>query len=134
MARAIIKKVSDSDEHRPFVAHGSADVLKLGELTIGRGVFEPGWQWSKDVKPLAGTEFCEVIHTTCILSGQLHVKMRDGQEFDLGPGDVAFIPPGHDAWVVGKEPCRAVDFTGAEDYARVEAPKEKEEAEPSVLQ
>ncbi|MBJ6765467.1 cupin domain-containing protein [Myxococcaceae bacterium JPH2] len=131
MARAIIKRASDSDEHRPFVAHGGSDVLKLGELTVGRAVFEPGWRWSKDVKPLAGTEFCEVVHTTCILSGRIHVKMRDGQEFELGPGDVAFIPPGHDGWVVGDEPCHAVDFTGAEDYARARAGKE-EEARPSL--
>ncbi|MCP3097966.1 cupin domain-containing protein [Myxococcus sp. K15C18031901] len=131
MARAIIKRVNEADERRPFAAHGEASILKLGEITVGRGIFEPGWRWSKDVKPMAGTESCEVVHTLYIVSGKLHIQMRDGQEFDLGPGDVAFIPPGHDAWVVGNEPCRAVDFTGAEDYARPHA-RRGEEAQPTM--
>ncbi|MCE9669833.1 cupin domain-containing protein [Myxococcus stipitatus] len=129
MARAIIKRATEADERRPFVAHGEASVLKLGEITIGRARFEPGWRWSRDVKPIAGTADCEVVHTISILSGRMHVRMRDGEEFELGPGDVAFIPPGHDGWVVGDEPCLAVDFTGAEEYARAHA---GEEARPSI--
>ncbi|RKH65882.1 cupin domain-containing protein [Corallococcus llansteffanensis] len=131
MGRAIIKKVGEADERRLFVSHGEADVLNVGELILGRGIFEPGWQWSKHVKPLAGTESCEVVHTLCILSGRMHIQMRDGEEFDLGPGDVAFIPPGHDAWVVGDEICRAVDFTGAEDYARARMGRD-EAPQPSL--
>ncbi|NOJ92633.1 cupin domain-containing protein [Corallococcus sp. CA049B] len=129
MARAIIKKASEADERRPFVSHGEASVLNMGALSIGRGYFEPGWQWSKHVKPIAGTETCEVVHTLSVLSGRMHVQMNDGQELDLEPGDVAFIPSGHDAWVVGNEPCRVVDFTGAEDYARA---SREEQEQPSL--
>jgi quercetin dioxygenase-like cupin family protein len=135
MARPIIKRAGEADERRPFVSHGQAEVLKLDELTVGRGTFEPGWRWSKHVKPIAGTQYCEVVHATCIISGRMHIAMRDGQEFDLGPGDVAFIPPGHDAWVVGSDMCVAIDFTGAEEYARANVPgqaRKEEEAQPSV--
>ncbi|GMT96389.1 cupin domain-containing protein [Corallococcus caeni] len=132
MARAIIKKANEADERRPFIAHGEATVLDLGALTIGRGYFEPGWQWSNDVKPIAGTESCEAVHTLSVLSGRMHIQMLDGQELDLEPGDVAFIPSGHDAWVVGDEPCRVVDFTGAEEYAQARAGKPEEPAQPSL--
>lgn len=132
MARAIIKKASEADERRPFVSHGEASVLNLGALSIGRGYFEPGWRWSEHVKPIAGTESCEVIHTISILSGRMHIRMNDGQELDLEPGDVAFIPSGHDAWVVGDEPCRAIDFTGAEDYARARVGRAAEPEQPPL--
>ena len=49
-------------ERRPFQAHGHLDVVTLGDFTIGRGVFEPGWRWSNDVKPIAGTDSCEAPH------------------------------------------------------------------------
>jgi hypothetical protein len=39
--------------------------------------------------------------------------MEDGTEFDLGPGDIAITAPGHDAWVLGDEPCVGLDFQGA---------------------
>ncbi|MHA7632515.1 cupin domain-containing protein [Corallococcus sp. M7] len=132
MARAIIKKAGEADERRPFVSHGEASILNLGALSIGRGYFEPGWQWSKHVKPIAGTETCEVVHTLSVLSGRMHVQMKDGQELDLEPGDVAFIPSGHDAWVVGNEPCRVVDFTGAEDYARAGMGRAEEPEQPPL--
>ncbi|RKH62640.1 cupin domain-containing protein [Corallococcus sp. AB049A] len=132
MARAIIKKAGEADERRPFVSHGEASVLNMGALSIGRGYFEPGWRWSEHVKPIANTESCEVVHTLSVLSGRLHIRMNDGQELDLEPGDVAFIPSGHDAWVVGDEPCRVVDFTGAEDYAVASKQAEEEPAQPSL--
>ncbi|RKH69697.1 cupin domain-containing protein [Corallococcus aberystwythensis] len=132
MARAIIKKANEADERRPFISHGEATILNLGALSIGRGHFEPGWQWSQHVKPIAGTESCEVVHTLSVLSGRMHIQMEDGQELDLEPGDVAFVPSGHDAWVVGDEPCRVVDFTGAEDYAVARGGKQEEPTQPSL--
>lgn len=52
------------------------------------------------------------------VSGRMRIKMADGTETELGAGDVALIPPGHDAWVVGNQPAVAVDIMGAEDYAK----------------
>ena len=57
-------------------------------------------------------------HTTYVLSGRMHVQMDDGTTRVIGPGEVAVIPPGHDAWIVGNEPCVALDFTGMADYAK----------------
>jgi hypothetical protein len=103
-------------ETRPFKAHGRMDVVTLGDFTIGRGVFEPGWKWSEDVKPIAGTEQCMTHHTGFVLSGAMTVHSSDGSEVTIGPGDVVNLEPGHDAWVVGDEPCIMLD-TGVASYA-----------------
>jgi mannose-6-phosphate isomerase-like protein (cupin superfamily) len=72
------------------------------------------------VKPIAGTDSCEVAHLGIVQSGHMHVRMDDGQEGDIGPGDVVMIPPGHDAWVVGKEACVFLDFAGMHYAERLE--------------
>ena len=106
--------------------------MKLGGATVGRLVFEPGWQWSKHIKPIARTEWCMAPHTIYMLAGHLRTRMNDGQEFELGPGDVAFIPPGHDGWVVGDETCVGLDFTGMADYAKVQASARQAAGEPAA--
>ena len=104
-------------ERRPFRDHGHMDVVTLGDFTLGRGVFEPGWRWSEDVKPIAGTDSCQVHHTGLCLSGQMAIKPDDGDEITIGPGDVIDLEPGHDAWTVGDEPCVILD-TGVAAYAK----------------
>jgi mannose-6-phosphate isomerase-like protein (cupin superfamily) len=94
------------------------DVVQVGEATVGRGVFEPGWRWSLSVKPLAGTDSCQAHHTLYVLSGRMGVRMEDGSELEIGSGDAAVIPPGHDAWTIGEEACVAVDFSGVARYAK----------------
>ena len=107
------------EETRPFEdGKGRLDLVNMDAGPIGRAVFEPGWQWSKHVKPIAGTESCEAAHFGYFLSGRMKVVMDDGQEDEFGPGDVAVIPPGHDAWIVGDEPCLVVDWQGFADYAK----------------
>lgn len=111
MAEAVQKKSLDSpDETRTF-EHGQAQVVTLGEFSVGRGTFEPGWQWSKHVKPIAQTDSCQVKHTGYVISGRLKVAMNDGSEEEFGPGDAYVIPPGHDGWVVGEEPCITIDVS-----------------------
>jgi quercetin dioxygenase-like cupin family protein len=83
-----------------------------------RSTFEPGWSWDKCVKPVVKTNSCEAPHTAYIVSGRIKVVMDDGSEAEGGPGDAAIIPLGHNAWVVGDEPCVMIDFTGAKDYAK----------------
>jgi Cupin domain len=118
MAKLTVRKFSSPDETRPFKSHGRVDLLTLGAGTVGRAVFEPGWKWSVDVKPLAGTESCEANHSGYVLSGRMHIVMADGEEADVGPGDYVVIPPGHDAWVVGNDSCVVLDFAGMGDYAQ----------------
>ena len=96
------------------------DVVRLGETTAARMTFEPGWKWSECVKPVAGTDSCQVRHVGVVQSGQLVVKHDDGTEAEVGPGDAYVIEPGHDAWVVGDERFVGFEFEArsAEDYAR----------------
>ncbi|WP_427007882.1 cupin domain-containing protein [Pseudarthrobacter sp. H2] len=98
--------------------HGKAEILNMGDGTIGRLTLEPGWRWSNDVKPIAGTESCEAPHFQYHVSGRLAIRMDDGTEFVAGPGDVTSLPQGHDAWVVGEETVVTVDWFGATNYAK----------------
>jgi hypothetical protein len=113
-----VKNFESPDETRPFEGKGKADVLQIGGQTIGRGVFEPGWRWSENIKPIAGTESCQVSHLGYCMSGRMKLYMDDGSEFEVGPGDVAAIPPGHDAEVIGDEACVFIDFGEFGDYAK----------------
>ena len=118
MAELDVRNHDQADETRPFTGKGWVDVLRLAGGTVGRGTFEPGWHWSEHVKPIVGTESCQSAHLAYCVSGQMVVRMDDGTEMEIGPGDVVAIPPGHDAWVVGNEACVQVDFTGMESYAK----------------
>ncbi len=111
------RRLDDPDERREF-PNGRADVVKMAGGEIGRLVLQPGWKWSTDVKPIAGTESCLAPHFQYHVSGRLAVLMDDGTEFVAGPGDVTSLPSGHDAWVVGDEPVVVVDWAGISDYAR----------------
>jgi hypothetical protein len=113
-----VKSFESPDETRPFEGKGHADVVEVAGRTIGRGTFEPGWRWSENVKPIAGTDSCQVSHLGYCLSGRMKVIMDDGSEMEVGPGEVAAIPPGHDAEVVGDEACVFVDFGEFGDYAK----------------
>jgi mannose-6-phosphate isomerase-like protein (cupin superfamily) len=111
------KDFAKPDEVRTF-PHGRLELLNMAGGTVGRLVLEPGWRWSNDVKPIAGTEWCEAPHFQYQVSGRMRVKMQDGRETELGPGSVTHLPAGHDAWVVGNEPVVAVDWHGASHYAQ----------------
>ena len=113
------KSLDSPDETRTF-EHGKAQIATLGDFSASRLVLEPGWRWSEDVKPIAGTDTCQVLHTGYQVSGRLHVRMEDGTEEEIGPGEAYVIPPGHDAWVVGDEPVVEVDMSSAtvERYAK----------------
>ncbi len=116
MAKVEHRDFGTPDELREF-ASGHADILNTGVGTIGRLVLEPGWQWSKSLKEVAGTEWCEAPHFQYHVSGTLHIKMADGTEFDATPGQLTYLPAGHDAWVVGDEAVVVVDWHGAAHYA-----------------
>jgi hypothetical protein len=111
------KTFDDPEEVRTF-PNGRAEILSVGGAEIGRLVFEPGWRWSNDVKPIAGTGSCEAPHFQYHLSGHLGIRMDDGTELVAGPGDVTSLPSGHDAWVIGDEPAVVVDWYGASSYAK----------------
>ena len=117
-----VKHLNSPDEVRKF-ENGKIDLVKIGGATVGRANFEPGWKWSKHVKPVAKTDTCQAAHFQYQVSGVLHVVMNDGTEKDVGPGEISLIPPGHDAWVVGNEPVVMVDFQGMVDYPKQSSKK-----------
>jgi len=118
-----------SEAHR--VGNAEINVAAVGDTTIFREVCQPGWKWSIDVKPIVGTDFCRALHQLFIVSGRLHVVMEDGAELEVSAGDAVVIPPGHDAWVVGNEPCENIDFSrdyiqlidAGEAYQAITAPR-----------
>ena len=111
------KNLDTPDDKRSF-EHGYINVVNVVGTTVGRAVFNPGWKWSNDVKPIAGTESCQAAHTGYVVSGRMHVVMDDGTEGEAGPGDAVVISPGHDAWIVGDEPCVMLDWSGSANYAK----------------
>jgi hypothetical protein len=94
------------------------EVLRLGGETVARFTFQPGWKWSECVKPVAGTDSCQVRHVGAIVAGRLRVVHNDGSEGEVAPGNAYVIEPGHDAWVVGDDPVVVFEFESAETYAR----------------
>jgi quercetin dioxygenase-like cupin family protein len=130
MGKITIKSFGHPDEKRPF-AKGFLEVLNVGQGVIGRGVFEPGWRWSTHVKPIAGTRSCQSSHFGYVISGRMHVVSDEGQEAEMGPGDLVSIGPGHDAWTVGDEACVMVDFSGFAEYAKPHAAKPEQEQAPT---
>jgi DNA-binding CsgD family transcriptional regulator/mannose-6-phosphate isomerase-like protein (cupin superfamily) len=104
-------EVANTAAHARRVGDADLAVTPMGDATITREVMNPGWRWSKDVKPIVRTDLCRALHQFCVLSGRLHVVMEDGAEFEVGAGDAGVIPPGHDAWVLGDEPCDLLDFS-----------------------
>src|SRR4030067_1791711 len=96
---------------------GRVEVVTVGEMTIGRFVFEPGWRWSQSVKSIVKTGSCKIHHVGYVISGRLEVVMDGGKELELGPGDVYEVFPGHDA-VVGKESFVALEIKSAAKYAK----------------
>jgi len=111
------KTFEQPEETREF-PNGRAEILSIADSEVGRMTFMPGWRWSNDVKPIAGTSSCEAPHFQYHVSGRLGIRMDDGTEMIAGPGDVTSLPSGHDAWVVGDEPAVVVDFYGASSYAK----------------
>ncbi|WP_150245137.1 nuclear transport factor 2 family protein [Nocardiopsis quinghaiensis] len=100
----------DEPEQSQEFERGRVDVVRVGGQGVARLSFQPGWRWSEHVRPIEGTETCTKTHCAHIVSGTLRCRMDDGTERDLRAGQVAFVPPGHDAWVVGDEPVVLVDW------------------------
>jgi hypothetical protein len=111
------KNLDRPDESREFPL-GRVELITLNGVTFGLGTLQPGWRWSTSVKPIAKTASCEASHLQYHVSGRLGVRMDDGSEMEFGPGDVSWLPPGHDAWVVGDEPVVVLDISGMAEYAR----------------
>ncbi len=116
MNDTVVKRFDAADDRREF-EKGRFDVVTVGAMTIGRARYEPGWIWSEHVGKGLGKSSCDVEHVGVVVSGRAIVKMDDGSERILEPGDVFYVAPGHDSWVVGDEPYVSLHLMGAETYA-----------------
>jgi class 3 adenylate cyclase/quercetin dioxygenase-like cupin family protein len=116
MPEAISKNLEQPDEVIEFPGF-TEHVVELGDVTVGRAVHEPGWRWSTHVKPRVGGEWCQARHIGYVVSGRMAVVFPDGNSFELEPGDVFDIPPGHDGFVIGDEPCVELEWAGIRAFA-----------------
>lgn len=116
MLEVILKRFEEADEVRVF-EKGRFEVVRLGGMTIGKATYEPGWKWSEHVGKAAGVKSCAVEHVGMVISGRATAAMDDGRVIEMKAGDVFYIAPGHDSWVVGDEPYVSLHFLGADAYA-----------------
>ena len=86
------------------------DVVRAGSGRVKRAVYPPGFHWSKDMKPIVGTPRCMHAHVGFLARGQVSGEYADRCTFDFVAPRVIVIEPGHDAWVVGKEPAVVIEF------------------------
>ena len=112
----ILKRFEQPDEVREFPL-GKFELVTLGGMTIGRATYQPGWRWSVHVGDQLGQASCHIEHVGMVVSGSATAAMDDGTVIEMRAGDVFYIPPGHDSWVVGDEPYVSLHFLGAESYA-----------------
>jgi hypothetical protein len=106
------------EETRSFLGDtGQLELVNLEGGPVGRATFLPGWKWSEHVKPIVQTDSCQAAHLGYFVSGRMGVVMDDGEAMEYGPGDFAIMAPGHDAWIIGDEPCVVIDWQGFANYA-----------------
>jgi quercetin dioxygenase-like cupin family protein len=117
MYEVILKRFDHPDEVRTF-EKGKFELVHLGGMTIGRASYEPGWKWSVHVGAAQGKKSCPVEHVGLVLSGRATAAMDDGRIIEMKAGDLFYIEPGHDSWVVGDEPYVSLHFMGAGEYAK----------------
>jgi class 3 adenylate cyclase len=116
MPDALFKSLEEPDDVIEFPGI-RASIVELGDLTVGQLVSEPGWRWSTHVRPTVGGEWCQARHVGLVLSGRLGVVFGDGTSLEFGPNDVFDIPPGHDGWTIGDEPCVQIEWAGLRAFA-----------------
>jgi quercetin dioxygenase-like cupin family protein len=116
MYDVILKRFEQPDEVRVF-EKGRFELVHIAAMTIGRATYEPGWKWSTHVGQALGKTSCDVEHVGIVVAGRATAAMNDGRVFEMKPGDIFYIEPGHDSWVVGNEAYVSIHLMGAAHYA-----------------
>ena len=111
------KSFDRPDETRP-IPNGKIEVVTVGGREVARGTFNPGWHWMDTMRELTQTPTCPLAHFGYVISGRMHIQGDDGTGVDICAGDAISVPPGHDAWVLGSEPCVVFDISAAEVWGR----------------
>lgn len=116
MVAARAKSLTNPDETVAFPGLTVRQV-DLGDVTVGHIVMDPGWRWYTNVRPQIGGDWCEARHVGVVLSGRFGITMRDGTTLEFGPEDVFEVPPGHDGYTLGDEPCIQIEWSGLRAFA-----------------
>jgi quercetin dioxygenase-like cupin family protein len=103
-----VKSVDSPDRAWRFLDGSSRGVVEFEQVAIGCGVYQPGWRWSEHVRHISTGD--SETHIGYVISGRMGLRGSDGTEVEVRPGDAFVAAPGHDAWVIGEEPCVALDF------------------------
>lgn len=124
MTDVVLARFEKPHELRTF-DKGKFELVRIGGMTIGRATYEPGWKWSEHVGKALGKKSCDVEHVGLVISGRAAVAMDDGRRLEIGAGDLFYIAPGHDSWVIGDEPYVSLHLMGASHYATHSASQAK---------
>lgn len=116
MLEVILKRFDKPDEVRHF-EKGKFELIRIAGVTIGRATYEPGWRWSEHIGKTLGKQSCDVEHVGIVLAGRATAAMDDGRVVEMKAGDIFYIAPGHDSWVVGAEAYVSLHLMNASDYA-----------------
>jgi hypothetical protein len=111
----MLKRFEQPDEVGTF-EKGRFEIVRIGGMTIGRAIYEPGWRWSLNVGPATSASSCSVEHVGIVVSGRATAAMDNGTIIEMRPGDVFHIAPAYDSWVVGEEPYVSLHFLRADHY------------------
>ena len=86
------------------------EVAAVGAARVKRMIYPPGFQWSAAMKSIVGTERCMHAHVGFLARGEIHIEYADGCVVEYKAPQIVAIDPGHDGWVVGKEPVILIEF------------------------
>ena len=103
---------------RREIGHVQLEVGRGGAARVKRMVYPAGFRWSVDMKPIVGTDLCMHAHVGFLARGEIHIEYADGCVVEHKAPQIVAIEPGHDGWVVGKEPVVLIEFDFERDTIR----------------
>ena len=106
------------DSESRMIGGVQIDVVRAGACRVKRIIYPPGFRWSKNMKPVTGTDLCMHAHVGFLAKGEIHVEYADGCVVRHKAPHIIAIEPGHDGWVVGKEPAVMIEFDFEGDTVR----------------
>src|SRR6478736_2085476 len=113
---ALFAPIAGAD--RREIGHVLLDVARAGSARVKRMIYPAGFHWAVDMKPVTGTDLCMHAHVGFLAHGEIHIEYADGCIVEMRAPQVVAIDPGHDGWVVGKEPVVMIEFDFERDTVR----------------
>src|SRR3954470_17365362 len=105
---ALLARVKGAE--RREIGHVKLEIGRAGAARVKRMIYPPGFRWSRDMKPVVGTDLCMHAHVGFLARGEIHIEYADGCIVEHRAPQIVAIEPGHDGWVVGSEPVVLIEF------------------------